>query len=156
MAQKDEDADYSLSITPTAYVASSSECILDTGAIYHLCPIREWFTDFSELEYGEVVMGNDQPCRTMGIDTVRLKIFNGMVKELKEIRYVPTLKKNLIFVGTLKAKGYNVTIENDTMNFTYGAIVILQGVQHYNLYYLKGDTTNEVNVAETHNDTIKL
>ena len=67
MARKDEGSDYSLSITLAAYVASSSELILDTGATYHLCPIKEWFTDFRNLESGAVVMGNDQPCRTMGI-----------------------------------------------------------------------------------------
>ena len=79
-----------------------------------------------------------------------------MVRELKAVRYVPTLKKNLISVGALEVKGYKVTIENDTMKFTYGAIVILQGVRHHNLYFLKGDTTDEVNVAETHSDTTKL
>ncbi|KAH9717217.1 hypothetical protein KPL71_021741 [Citrus sinensis] len=63
MARKDEDSDYSLSITPAAYVASSSEWILDTGATYHLCPIKELFTDFSELKSGAVMMGNDQPCK---------------------------------------------------------------------------------------------
>ena len=67
MTRKDEDSDYSLSITPAAYVASSNEWILDTRAIYHLCPIKEWFTDFHNLESDAVVMGNDQPCRTMGI-----------------------------------------------------------------------------------------
>ena len=41
MARKDEHSDYSLSITPTTYVASSSDWIFDTGATYHLCPIRE-------------------------------------------------------------------------------------------------------------------
>ena len=35
-------------------VASSSEWILDTGATYHLCPIKEWFKNFSELESGAV------------------------------------------------------------------------------------------------------
>ena len=67
MALKDEDSDYSLSITPTTYVVSSSEWILDTGVTYHLCPIKESFTNFHNLEFGAVVMGNDQPCRTMGI-----------------------------------------------------------------------------------------
>ncbi|KAH9727035.1 Integrase catalytic domain-containing protein [Citrus sinensis] len=125
MARKDEDSDYSLSITLAAYVASSSEWILDTGATYHLCPIKEWFTDFNVLESGAVVMGNDQLCRTMGIGTIRLKMFDEMVRELKEVRFVPTLKKNLISVGTLEANGYKVTIEDGIMKFTHGAMVIL-------------------------------
>ncbi|KAH9679295.1 retrovirus-related pol polyprotein from transposon TNT 1-94-like protein [Citrus sinensis] len=69
------------------YVASSSEWILDTGATYHLCPIKEWFTDFRNLESGAVVMGNDQPCRTIEIGTIQLKMFDGMVRELKEFTH---------------------------------------------------------------------
>ena len=98
---------------------------MDTGATYYLCPIKEWFTDFYNLESGAVMMGNDQPCRTMGIGTIWLKMFDGMIRELKDVRYIPNLKKNLIFVGALKAKGYKVTIENGTMKFTYGTMVIL-------------------------------
>ena len=93
MTGKDENSNYLLSITPAAYVTSSSEWILDTRTTYHLCPIKEWFTDFHNLESGVVVMGNDQPCRTMRIEIIRLKIFDGMVRELKEFRFVPTLKK---------------------------------------------------------------
>ena len=136
---------YSLSITPAAYVASSSEWILNTEATYHLCPIKTWFKDFRNLESDTIVMGNDQPCGIIGIGTIRYKIFDGMVRELKEIRYVPTLKKNLISVSALEAKGYKVTIENDTMKFMYEALVILQGVRCHNLYYLKGG--DEANVA---------
>ena len=92
----------------------------------------------------------------MGIRTIRLKIFDGMVRELKEIRFVPVLKKNLISVGALEAKGYKVTIEDGIMKFTHGAMVILQGVRLHNLYYLKGGTTDEANVVEAHSDTTKL
>lgn len=67
MTRKDEDSDYSRSITPVAYVASSSEWILDTGATYHLCHIKEWFTNFHNLESGTVVMRNDQLYRMIGI-----------------------------------------------------------------------------------------
>ena len=59
-------------------------------------------------------------------------------------------------MGALEAKGYKVTIENSTMKLTYGAVVILQGVRHQNLYYLNGGTTDEANVAEAHSDTTKL
>ncbi|KAH9783016.1 hypothetical protein KPL71_009155 [Citrus sinensis] len=156
MARKDEDSDYSLSITPAAYVASSSEWILDTRATYHLCPIKEWFTDFNVLESGAVVMGNYQLCRTMGIGTIRFKMFEGMVRELKEVRFIPTLKKNLIFVGALEVNGYKVTIEDSIMKFTHGAMVILQGVRRHNLYYLKGSTTDEANVIEAHSKKTRV
>ncbi|KAH9793888.1 hypothetical protein KPL71_004697 [Citrus sinensis] len=107
-------------------------------------------------DYSLIVMGNDQPCRTMGIGTIRPKMFDGMVRELKEVRFVPALKKNLISVGALEAKGYKVTIEDGIMKFTYGAMVILQGVRRHNLYYLKGGTIDEANVVEAYSDTTKL
>ena len=125
MTRKDEGSDYSPSITHIAYVASSSESIRDIGATYHLCHIKEWFTDFHNLESSVVVMGNDQLCRTIGIGIIRLKIFDRMVRKLKEIRFVLVLRKTLISAGALEAKIYKVTIEDDTMKFTHGAMVIL-------------------------------
>ncbi|KAH9729490.1 hypothetical protein KPL70_009367 [Citrus sinensis] len=109
-----------------------------------------------DSDYSLIVMRNDQPCRTMGIGTIRLKMFDGMVRELKEVRFVPALKKKLISVGALEAKSYRVSIKDGIMKFTHGAMVILQGVRRHNLYYLKGGTTDEANVAETHSDTTEL
>ena len=85
MTLKDEDSDYSLSITLAAYVASSSELILDTTSTYHLCLIKKWFMDFCNLESGAVMMRNDQSSCTMGIRTIWLKMFDGIVRELKEV-----------------------------------------------------------------------
>ena len=45
-------------------------------------------------------MGDDRPCNMEGIGTVQFKIFDGMVRELKEVRYVPQLKRNFISVGS--------------------------------------------------------
>ena len=101
-------------------------------------------------------MGTDKPCRTMGIRTIWLKMFDGMIRELKDVRFVPALKKNIIFVGALEVKCYKVTIEDDIMKFAHGVMVILQGFRRHNLYYLKGGTTNEANIAEAHSDTTKL
>ena len=42
-----------------------------------------------------------------------------MVRELKEVRFVLALKKNLISVGALEVKGYKVTIEDGIINFTH-------------------------------------
>ena len=54
--------------------------------------------DFRNLESSAVVMGNDQPYCTMGmrIGIIWLKMFNRIVRELKDVRYIPSLKKILI------------------------------------------------------------
>jgi len=54
---------------------------------------------FEKLDGCSVVIGDDRPCHIEGIGIVLVKIFDGMVEELKDVRYVPPLKKNLISVG---------------------------------------------------------
>jgi len=56
-------------------------------------------------------MCDDRSCNMEGIGTVHIKMFDRMLQELKEVRYVHQLKRNLISVGTLKALGLKVSIE---------------------------------------------
>ena len=60
-------------------------------------------------------MGGDHLCNVGGIGTVHIKIFNRIVRGLKEVRYVPQVKKNLISVGTLEALGYGVSIRDGVL-----------------------------------------
>jgi len=55
-------------------------------------------------------MGDDHPCNVEGIGTVRIKMFDGIVRELKEVRYVPQLKRNLISVGAMETLSLVVSI----------------------------------------------
>ena len=71
---------------------------LDTTAIYHVCPNRAWFSSFKKLDGCFTIMGNYHPCNVEGMGTVRIKIFDEIVQELKEVSYVPQLKRNLIFL----------------------------------------------------------
>ena len=38
-------------------------------------------------------MSDDHPCNVEGMGTVRIKMDDGIVRELKEVRYIPQLKK---------------------------------------------------------------
>ena len=40
-------------------------------------------------------MGDDHLCNMEGIGTIQIMMFDGMVQELKEVRYVPQVKKIL-------------------------------------------------------------
>jgi len=72
------------------------------------------------------------------IGTVQIKMFDGMVRELKEVRYIPQLKRNFISVGILKTLGLEVSIRDGILKMTKGSMVVLKGVRRNNLYYLKG------------------
>ena len=56
-------------------------------------------------------MGDDHPCNVEGIDTVRIKMFDGIVRELKKVRYT----RNLISVGALETLGLVVSIRDGVL-----------------------------------------
>ena len=72
--------------------------------------------------------------------TVRIKMDNEIIRELKELRYVPQLKRNHISVGALETLGLVVSIRDGVLKMTKGSIVVMKGVRQNNLYYLKGKT----------------
>ena len=59
-------------------------------------------------------------CRTKRIGTIRIKLSDGMVKELKDVRYVPQLKKNIISVGALEVKGFRGTLGEGVLKMFSG------------------------------------
>ena len=73
-------------------------------------------------------MGDDRPYNIKGIGTVHILMFDGMVRELKNVRYVPQLKRNLISVSALKALGLKVSIRDGVLKMVKGLMVVLKGV----------------------------
>ena len=65
-----------------------------------------------------MVMIDDRPCNMKGIVTVQIKMFDGMVRVLKKVRYVPQLKRNFISVDALETLGLEVSIRNGVLKMT--------------------------------------
>ena len=72
-------------------------------------------------------MGDDHPCNIEGIGIVRVKMVDVIVRELKEVRYVPQLKRNLISVGALEVLGLKVSIRDGVLKMIEGLMVVLKG-----------------------------
>jgi len=51
-------------------------------------------------------MGNDVVCKTVGIRNIRMRMFDGHVRTFMNVQHFPDLKKNLLFLGALEARGY--------------------------------------------------
>lgn len=82
--------------------------IMDSACSYHMSPKRYWFFDFEGLDSGQVLMGNNQSCRIHGVGSVNLKMWDGSVKVITEVRFIPDLKRNLISLGTLDKKRFQL------------------------------------------------
>ena len=135
----DGNSDFSLVVTPSSN--SSSAWLLDTGCSHHMCSKRDWFHEFEELESGVVYTADDTPLTTYGIGSIRLKNQDGAIRILKGVRYVPNLSRNLISVGTLEEKGYEVSMKNGVFKMLSGEKVVLEGIRMANrLYHYQGTT----------------
>jgi hypothetical protein len=44
-------------------------------------------------------MGNGVTCKIVDIGTIRIRMHDGIVRPLTNVRHIPDLKKNLIFFG---------------------------------------------------------
>ncbi|KAE8691959.1 hypothetical protein F3Y22_tig00110864pilonHSYRG00223 [Hibiscus syriacus] len=132
--------DSGISLVALSTTFHSDEWILDSGCNYHISPNLEWFSDLVELNTGVVYMGNDNACKTVGIGSIRLKNQDGSTRVLTDVRYVPSLKKNLISLGALESKGSVVTMRDGVLKVTYDALVMMKGIRRNNLYYYQGST----------------
>ena len=102
---------FSLSITPSGCHSDVSEWVLDTGSTYHICPKRKLFVSFEELDGGLMSMGDGHTCWLVGNGTVRIRMYDETLRELKEVRYIPRMTKNLISVGALEAEASEGLLE---------------------------------------------
>jgi len=89
------------------------------------------------------VFGNGHTCQIERICIIRIKLLDGIIRELKDVRYVYQLQNNLISVGDLKAQGLRETLEEDVLKMSSGSLVVLKGTRCNNLYYLKGSAVTE-------------
>jgi len=94
----------------------------------HVCPNWDLFSSFLKLDECSVVIGDERSCHMEGTGTVLVKMFDGIVRELKDVRYIPQLKKNLIFVGALEALDLEVSIRNGVLKMIKGSMVVLKSV----------------------------
>jgi hypothetical protein len=117
----------------------SDSWVLDFACSYHMCSNRIWFDTFKSCNAGTMLMSNDAMCKAIGLGTINVRMFDGIVRILTIVKYVPDLKKNLISLGTLDYLGYGYSAKNRVMKITKSAMVILKGKKIGNLCKLLKD-----------------
>ena len=88
-------------------------------------------------------MSNNVSCKVTDIGTVCIKMFDRVVRTLGDVRHVSDLKRNLISLSTLDAKGYKYTSEGGVLTISKGALVVMKGYQKTAmLNVIQGSTCN--------------
>ncbi|GFY85485.1 hypothetical protein Acr_04g0002230 [Actinidia rufa] len=135
--------------------------ILDSACSYHMSPNREWFDTYRSVNYGSIIMGNDASCRVIGIGTIKIKMCDGVVRILCDVRHNPELRKNLISLGTLDSNGYGYKSEGGVLKVIKCALIIMKGQKvGGNIYILLGRTfvggVNAATKSDSKNDDTLL
>ncbi|KAK4383306.1 Retrovirus-related Pol polyprotein from transposon TNT 1-94 [Sesamum angolense] len=109
---------------------------------------------------GSVYLGDDRCCNIVGVGEVRIKMYDGTVITLSNVRHIPDLKKNLISLGTLHKNGFIPKAEEDreTIRIIKGALTVMKGkITAGNIYKLLGNTVvGGVHYVDSCDDNTKL
>nr|CAD1844275.1 unnamed protein product [Ananas comosus var. bracteatus] len=126
--------------TVTDKTRRQDEWLMDSACSFHICTHREWFSTYMPIEGGDVLMENHSKCTVIRIGTVRVRIFDGVVRTISEVQHVPDMRKNLISLGTLDTKGFKYSSADGLMKVAKGNHVVMKAKLSDMLYVLQGFT----------------
>ena len=77
--------DYEFCLVGHQTITSFDEWILDTGCTYHMCPHKEWFFNFKEVDGGAVYMGSGDVSYITRMGSIWLRNDNGSTRVLTDV-----------------------------------------------------------------------
>ena len=148
--EMDDDCYDSAGVLLATGTQTNGKGVLDSRCNYHVCPDKNlFFSVYMFFNGGEVMIGNNSLCKLIGLGTIRLKMFDGVINE---VRHVPDLKRNLISLGILDQMGCTIKIESGVMKIIKGSMVIKKGTKNNGLYVLQRTAIiGEVSVSTSQN-----
>ncbi|RDX98766.1 hypothetical protein CR513_18269, partial [Mucuna pruriens] len=85
---------------------------LDTGCSNHMCGKKELFSSLNETVKSTVKFGNNTNIPILGKGRIAIKLKDGSQNFISDVFYAPGLHHNLLSMGQLSEKGYNMQILN--------------------------------------------
>jgi hypothetical protein len=103
--------------------------------------------------FGQVYLGDDEPCQIFGMGKVQIKQENGNQLLLKEVRHIPYLRRNLISMGQLESEGYISAFTDKAWKVTKGSLVMEKGEKIGTLYLCTSNVNSSISLASRGVDT---
>ena len=100
--------------------------IMDLACSYHKTPNEDWFDTYMLVNSGYVLMGNDASRRVVRIGNIRVKMFDGVIRMLCDVRHVLDLRQNLISLGTLDGNGFNYKSTNGVVMVSKSVLTVMK------------------------------
>ena len=97
-------------------------------------------------------MGDDHALEIADIGSIKIKMFDGTIRTIGEVRHVNDLKKNLLSLRQMDSHGYKTHMENGIMKIVKCALVLMNVEKiGANLFMLKGETLQEADACVASN-----
>lgn len=119
----------------------TSEWILDLVIPLTCVLIRIFFKTFESIDGGKVLLGNNVTCETNGVGTIIFKMFDSVIKDLNQVRYMLDLKINLISLEMIDQLGCSIKASNGQIQVIDKGVVIMKGVRRNVLYVIVGSSS---------------
>lgn len=104
-------------ILTASTVSTVNEWELDSGCTFHITPDKESLFDLHEFDGGKVLMGNNTHSDVKGIGKLKILNPDESVLILTDVRYIPSMAKNLIPYGQLEKNGCYYEGKDFTVQF---------------------------------------
>ena len=121
--------------------------ILDSGCTFHMSPYKSYFSDYQDLDGGRVMMGNNTVCKVIGIGKIHLKLHDGSIKEIRQVRHIPELKRNLISLGMMDQMGCSIKLESRVLKILNKSTLVMKGTRKNGVYVSDGESVTGVSNA---------
>jgi hypothetical protein len=117
----------------------SDSWVVDSGASFHATSHKKHFIDYVQGDFGHAHLGDDAPCKIVGMGKVEIKKKNGNQWLMKDLIHVPHLRKNMISTRKLESEGYTSIFKYKAWKITKGSLVITKGEKVGTLYLCTGN-----------------
>ena len=94
-------------------------------------------------------MGDDEPCKIVGKNRVRINLNNGIEWMLKDVRYFPVMERNLISTRQLGDSGLLSTFGETWWKITKGSLIIEIGDRICTLHLCPHNTDSSISITFT-------
>ncbi|PKI42375.1 hypothetical protein CRG98_037233 [Punica granatum] len=105
---------------------------------------------FDEIRDLIIYLANDEPLEITEKGDVRIKTLNGLVWQLRGMRHIPGLKKNLISVGQLDDEGYDMSFGSSSWKIIKEAMVVARGKE--GTLYMTMNNHDNIALASANSD----
>ncbi|VFQ61495.1 unnamed protein product [Cuscuta campestris] len=118
--------------------ASGNDWVLDSACVSHMCSRKEHFEKLQEGMTKILRLADNSTVAVMGVGVVKMKMFDGVVRTLGNMAYVPKLRWNLISLSQLDSEGYEYKARGEVVRVTKGSTVVIKGELDHGLYRMVG------------------